>query len=141
MLQIKKILCPVDGSEHSLRAAKYAMELAKLLNAKIILTYCHKPFPAILGEPFYQQTVSRIIETSHTILEPFRSLFSDNNIKFSERIVEGPAGQAVSEIAEIERCDLIVMGSRGYSNLQGLVLGSVAHRVLHSTTCPVFIVR
>jgi nucleotide-binding universal stress UspA family protein len=36
---------------------------------------------------------------------------------------------------------MIVMGSRGRTNLEGLILGSVAHRVLHAAACPVLIIR
>jgi len=141
MIQLNKILTPVDGSDHSMRAARYAAALAGMVDAEIILVHCHKPFPVILGDPYYQKAVIAILEKSNEMLEPFRQLYLEHNLRFSERILEEPAGKAITEVSEIEHCDLIIMGSRGHSDLKGLVIGSVAHRVLHSVTCPVLIVR
>jgi nucleotide-binding universal stress UspA family protein len=55
--------------------------------------------------------------------------------------VYGRAARIVLETADHEGADLIVMGSRGLSDLAGLVLGSVTHKVLHLARCPVLVVR
>jgi len=48
---------------------------------------------------------------------------------------------AIVDAADYERCDLIIMGSRGHSELEGLLLGSVTHRVLQMASCPVMVIR
>ena len=58
-----------------------------------------------------------------------------------DRIFEGPAGHAICEAAEIEKVDMIVMGTRGGNDLEGLLLGSCTHRVLKTAPCPVLVVR
>lgn len=140
-LAIKKIMVAVDGSDHSMRAAKYAMELARSLNGEIFLLNAHRPFPVTLGEPYFQKATTKILDKANALLEPFRALLKANGVTFTDRTLEGAAGEVIPRVAEIEDCDLIVMGSRGHSNLEGLLLGSVTHRVLSASPCPVLVVR
>jgi nucleotide-binding universal stress UspA family protein len=68
----------------------------------------------------------------------------DAGISARGEIVDGLTGQAPKEILQIARsfdADVVVMGSRGRSDLAGLVLGSVTHKVLHLTDRPVLVVR
>jgi nucleotide-binding universal stress UspA family protein len=141
VMKINKILVPVDGSEHSTKAAQYAADLANLCRAEIMLLHCHRAFPKILGEPYFQNAVTKTLNESNELLEPYRKRLAAMKITFIDRVLEGPAGHTIPEVARIESCDLIVMGSRGLSDLEGLLLGSVAHRVLHAASVPVLIVR
>ena len=135
------ILLPVDGSEHATRATTYAMKIAGLMDARLLVLYCHRPFPVKLGEPYFQKAIDAIMDKSDKLMTPFRDMISKKGIAFDDLIMEGPAGQKICEVAQIEGCEMIIMGSRGRSDLAGLVLGSVAHRVLHQAPCPVLIVR
>ena len=127
-----KILVPVDGSPPSHKAADYAAKMAGLMAAELLLLYCHKPFPSVIGEPY--------LENSQQLLAPYRDMLGKRGIEPSERILEGPPGSRICETARIEECEMIVMGSRGRTDLQGLLLGSTAHRVLHCAPCPVLVV-
>ncbi len=140
-MKIESILIPVDGSENSINAAKYGIELATITNADILLLHCHRRFPVILGEPHFQNAINAIMKESETLIEPFVKMLEVSGIKFETRILEGSAGKTIPEVARISGLDLIVMGSRGCTNLEGLILGSVAHKVLHSSPCPVLIVK
>mgnify|MGYP001087869634 CR=1 FL=1 len=140
-MEFKKLLVPVDGSEYSMRAARAAADLAASTGADIILVHCHKSFPALLGEPYYQNAVTRILQDATALLEPFRELFAEKGIACVERLLEGPPRQAIADVAKHENCDLIVIGSRGLSDLEGLFLGSVTHRVLRVAPCPVMVIR
>jgi len=135
------ILTPVDGSEHARRAAEYTVKMAALLNARTLLLHCHRPFPLKLGEPYFQNAIDKITHQSRELLDPFRALFDNRGMEFSELIMEGPPGEKICDVARIEKSEMIIMGSRGRSDLAGLFLGSVAHRVLHQAPCPVLIVR
>ena len=137
----KHILVPVDGSSHSRRAAEYAIQVARCMNKEILLVHFHKHFPTLIGEPYHRPAISKILSQSNEFLEPFRQLITQAGINFEERILEGPAGDRICEVARIEECEMIVMGCRGLTKIQGLILGSVAHRVLHSATCPVLVVK
>lgn len=134
-------LVPVDGSDQSIKAAKYAIKMGKLMDAELLVFHCHKPFPVTLGEPYFQKAIDKMQIKVSSLLDPFRTLFNDSGIKFAERVLEGQPGAMICEAAKIEKCEMIIMGSRGRSELKGLFLGSVTHRVLHSAPCPVLVVR
>jgi nucleotide-binding universal stress UspA family protein len=140
-MELKKILVPVDGSVSSMRAAGYAAELAKAMNSEILLIHCHKSFPVVLGEPYFQKAVDKIIKKSDALLEPYRKMLQDSGAAFADKILEGPADDTICEVAKIEKIDMIVMGSRGRSDLEGLLLGSCTHRVLSMAEVPVLVVK
>lgn len=140
-MKVETILLPVDGSEYSDRAAAYAADLAKVLKAGILLLHCHRRFPSVLGEPYYQKAVTDTIEEANELLEPYRSIFRESGVPFEERILERPAGAAILEVAKTEACDLVVIGSRGKTKMEGLLLGSVTQRVLAASVCPVLVVK
>jgi len=140
-MKLKKILVPVDGSDYSMRAAKYAAELAKLMSGEIVLMHCHKSFPVVLGEPHFQNAINKIMEKSNELVEPYRKFFQETGTSFIERILEGPAASAICEVAKLEKLDMIVIGSRGRNKLEGLLLGSCTQRVLNMAPCPVLVIR
>ena len=140
-MQINKIMVPVDGSEHATKAAGYATDMARLMDSEILLIHCHKPFPAILGEPYFQRAIDKILKKSSELLDPYKKIVRDAGVTFIDRILEGPAAEAICEVAKIEKIDLIVMGCRGRNDLEGLLLGSCTHRVLKTAPCPVLVIR
>ncbi|WP_026259794.1 universal stress protein [Desulfobacter curvatus] len=140
-MKFKKILNPVDGSEHSRRSTQYSIELAKQFDSKIILLHCHARFPVVLAEPHFQDAINKILKSSEELIKPFEELLEDSGVDYEIRILEGSPGMNIDTVVNIEKIDLIVMGSRGVSNLEGLFLGSVAHQVLHKVECPVFIIK
>jgi len=135
------ILLPVDGSDHANRAADYAVDLARLMDARILLLHCHRSFPKVIGEPYLQSIISRTLEEAQACLAPYSERLRQAEVPFDERMMEEPAGSTIVHVATIEKCDLIVMGTRGLGDLQGILLGSVTHRVLQTAPCPVLVVR
>ncbi|MCP4113987.1 MAG: universal stress protein [Desulfobacteraceae bacterium] len=140
-MELKKILNPVDGSKHSQRSTEYACELASLMNAEIILLHCHRRFPVILAEPYFQNAINQIMAESEQLIAPFVEILEKHPVKFETRILEGSAGLMIPEAAKIEKADMIVMGSRGCTDLEGLILGSVTHKVLQRVDCPVLVIK
>lgn len=137
----KKILVAVDGSEYSDKVLETAIEYARLLHAKVLLVYCHKKFPTILGEPQRHDTIASILHHAELLIAPYKKLLREADIDFEERLMEKPARTAITEIAKIQKCELIIMGSRGLTNLGGLIIGSVTNRVLHTAPCSVLVVK
>lgn len=140
-MKFETILNPVDGSPHSARSTDYAIGLARLTGARIILLHCHRRFPIVLAEPHFQNALNEIMRESEELIDPFIQTLEESGIEFETRILEGSAGRIVPETAEIEKADIIVMGSRGCTDLEGLIMGSVAHQVLHRASCPVLVIK
>lgn len=139
--QIKKVLLPIDGSPFSLKATEYAIEFVKNYQAEIIMIHCHRAFPSYLGEPLFQELISSTLDKANRILDPYRKILSDHEISFTDYLFEEPASKMIAEIAASKKVDLIIMGTRGKTDLEGLIIGSVTHQVLHLAHCPVLVIR
>ena len=137
----QKILTAIDGSEYSQLIVNKAVEQAILLGGKIILVHCHRRFSAIESHAYLEEEMARIINQAEKMVSPFLQQIKKAKIPVESRIMEEPAGAVISDIARIEQCDLIVLGSRGLTNLASLIVGSVTNRVLQTAPCSVLVVR
>ncbi len=137
-MDIQKILLPVDGSVHSLRAVHEAAAFAKIFKAEILLLHCNEVFPNLKMKEDY---VREVTEHANRVLGPARDILQDNGIRYMERVVDHAPTEAISDLAEREKVDMIVMATRGANPLQGLLLGSVTQRVLKTAPCRVLVVR
>lgn len=81
------------------------------------------------------------LNKSNELLDPYRKIMQEAGVEFVDRILEGPAAAAICNVAEVEKADMIIMGSRGRNDLEGLLLGSCTHRVLRTAPCPVLVIR
>ena len=137
----QKILTAIDGSEYSQLIVNKAVEQAILLGGEIILVHCHRKFSAIESHAYLEEEMARIINQAEKMVSPFVQQIKRAKIPVESRIMEEPAGAVISDIARIEQCDLIVLGSRGLTNLASLIVGSVTNRVLQTAPCSVLVVR
>lgn len=137
----KRILAAVDGSAHSDRVLDKAIEYARLLEGEVLLVYCHKKYPKLLGQPYRDEAISAIMNKTERVFAPYLVKLRESGVKFAELAVEEPAGTMLATVAANEKCEMIIMGSRGKSDLEGLIIGSVTHKVLHLAKCPVLVVK
>ncbi len=140
-MQKRRILAAIDGSAYSLKVIDRAIEFAKMFDAEIVLVYCHKKFPKLLGRPYRNQVISEIMSKTDEVTAPFVQKIKESGVNYQERFMEGPAASMIINVAEHENCEMIIMGSRGLSDLQGLIIGSTTHKVLHMAKCPVFVIK
>ena len=136
-----KIMVAIDGSEYSYKVIDKAIEYARLLNGEVLLVYCHRKFPRILGQPHKDQIISAIMDETKEVVEPFVKRLKEAKIEFIKRFMEEPASEMISKVAAHEECNLIIMGCRGLTDLEGLLIGSITHRVLQTAPCSVLVVR
>lgn len=138
----KYILLAVDGSEHSMRAAKEAGDLARAMKSEIVrIVVAYDTIPPYLGEPNLQQAINARLKEANVILEKAQDAVGKIPGEIHTELIEGPVAEAIIKIAETRGSAVIVMGSRGLSTIAGLVLGSTSNKVVSHASCPVLIVR
>jgi nucleotide-binding universal stress UspA family protein len=138
----EKILLGVDGSEHGLRAAKVAGDLARSLQAqRLRIVVAYDAIPPFLGEPNLQRAIDARLIQANAVLEAAVQAVGDVSAEIHTELIEGSAAEAIIEVANTRESDLIVMGSRGLGRITGAVLGSTSQKVVAYAPCPVLIVR
>jgi nucleotide-binding universal stress UspA family protein len=137
---IKLILTPVDESLRSYRVVARAVAMAEAFGAKIILLHVRQKVPDILGDPYYQKVFDHYYEKAEKATAPLKKLLEEGGVDHELLILEGDPADAIIGASEDEKCDLIVMGTRGLTDLKGMALGSVSHKVLHGADCMVLLV-
>lgn len=149
-LEIRRILVAVDGSPNAQRALEAAVDLAKHLEAE--LRIAHVVFvPALfwsLGVPGSVVPAEKIEEDAATsgraLLAKAVKFAKDagvSNIK-DELVTDLVSPyQGIVQLAEHDRADLIVIGTRGNEGFKRLLLGSVANSVLHYASCSVLVTK
>lgn len=140
-VKIKKILVPIDISEKSESALKYAMELASKLRCHITFIFVinvyfnmHEFPPDILDE--------MVKGSSNELKNLIKSVTANLNGKLSSKIKSKVvfgfnAGLKIADYAKRNKFDLIVMNTRGRKDLKRFILGSVTEQVIRSSNCPV----
>lgn len=137
----KRILLASDGSDHSVRAAKKAVELAKL-NGNSEITVVYVVDGQTSKEDVLHNPDRAVVEEKRKIrLQPVTNMLEEENLNFRYEKLLGEPGPAIVEYANKNDFDIVVVGSRGLNGLQEMVLGSVSHKVAKRVKAPVLIVK
>ena len=145
-VNIRKILCPVDFSTNSGKALSMAKGYAELFSADLHIMHV---IPShMIQERWKQgmkpQTADRqrfeeeLYAEATTKLSQLRKQF---DVTAEEGIVHGTPGERICSAADTGTYDMIVMGARGLSYLQGILIGSTTESVLKASPCPVLVVH
>jgi nucleotide-binding universal stress UspA family protein len=138
----EQILLAVDGSEHSLRSAKEAGDLARAMKSDILrIVVAFDSVPPYLGEPNFQQAIDARMKQANAILQKAQASVGKIPGEIHTELIEGSAAEAIINVAKTRNSTVIVMGSRGLSTITELVLGSTSHKVVSHAPCPVLIIR
>jgi nucleotide-binding universal stress UspA family protein len=135
----ENVLLAVDGSEHSAKAVPVAADLAKMSGGQVVVFHAHEHMVA-RGGSYELEDVSE----ATALVEAVKAEVAAAGVTVRGRVataLEGRAARAILEAAENESLDVIVMGSRGLSDLSGLLLGSVTHKVIQLSHCTVVVAR
>lgn len=145
----KIILVPFDGSANANRAIDYAADLATKYGAKFVLLHAVDYRFGRLPEELHQYAVAEHLNGRDEVYAVVEKMLGSaelraRNAGAEEVLVDSREGDPAGVILDAVKstgADLIVMGSRGLSELKGLLLGSVSHKIVEHADIPVLIVR
>ena len=135
------IVYATDGSDHARKALAYARDLAKLHDAKLFVINAYPSVSDLLGYKEFDTVLARRLADANKIIEEAGKELDLAGLTFQTELLEGPMAEAIINVAETRGADLIILGARGMSSIEGLLLGSVSQKVIHHATCPVLVVR
>ena len=123
------ILLAVDGSEHSLAAAKLIRDLPLHADSDV----------SVLGVLTHRQTMGRA--PLQTALDEACTIILSNNVGVKSGLLHGHPAEQLTEFANQHKPDLMVVGAKGLSAMLGILLGGVAQQVVEHARWPVLVVR
>ena len=140
----KDMVVGVDGSEHSLKALRWAFEQASFTGASLHVLHSWEipPTWSMVEVPSYEPEVlirdygnAELRDTSEA-MAGFRDDFPD--VKVRQEVMKGSPVKALVKASD--HAAMLVVGSRGLGGFRGLLLGSVSHAVVHKAACSVAVV-
>jgi len=157
-----KLLVPVDGSAASVNAIKKAIEIAKRENSSIkfisvIRNEESRKFKR--NENLWRQVdgssiiegrdtsldkeeaVKKVKENAMDVLDSILTELDLGDVKIEKEILIGEPYEKILETVENENFDLLVIANRGFSKIKSFFLGSVVHRVISESPCPVLVIH
>ena len=138
--QFKRVLIGFDGSSQSEKATEIGLSLAQSLDSRVLLFAVARP-----PEPATMVELSAMLDDAREhFQEKFRKVAQrakDLEVELETDIVVGHPVEQIVHRAEADRVDLIVLGRRGMSRFEKMIVGSTSEKVLRYAHCPVMVVR
>jgi nucleotide-binding universal stress UspA family protein len=136
----KNILVPIDGSIYSEKSLERAIELVDAFGSNLILIYVvEKSIPINLLDRKEYLEILRKFGTN--VLEKANKKLSKKGITAKILLKEGNIVNEIEKIAKKEKCDLILVGSKGLGAITRFLLGSVSNKISQTSACSVLIVK
>ncbi|MEE9605694.1 MAG: universal stress protein [Candidatus Scalindua sp.] len=143
MINLKKILCPIDHSDGSKEALKYAVSFAMKNEAKLYLLHIidirsfDESIDTMAAQIPNDETIKQLkTKLLECIPEEIRS-----DLQIEALVVQGIPFAEIISIAKTNKVDMIVMGTHGRTGLAHIMIGSVSEKVVRKAHCPVLTVR
>ena len=133
-----KIVVGYDGSEGGKAALDQGVDLAKRLSGEVLVTYGFGGRKQYAGAPLTPRRTLR--EMGEKLLAEAVAGLADSGVPAEPVLVDDDAWQGLRSVADQHDAALIVVATRGESPLTGMLLGSTAYRLVHTSTTPVLIV-
>ncbi|MGB9717676.1 MAG: universal stress protein [Thermoproteota archaeon] len=137
----RRILVPLDGSEHSVKALETAVQIALKFGSRITLVHVYQVGGFAISPTPVNEFVEAIRKMGVNILEDGEKRVKSGGVEVDKLLVEGrPVDQIIRTCRE-GGFDMIVMGARGLSRVKEVILGSVSEGVVRHASCPVLVVK
>jgi nucleotide-binding universal stress UspA family protein len=145
MIDIKRIIVPIDFSEYSKKALRYAVEFARRFHAEIVLVYVVEPlvYPAdfsigqiavpSMEQDFLQHGKEQLAHLVETVVAD--AVAARSIVRSGKPFVE------IIRLAREEEADLIIIATHGHTGIEHALFGSTAEKVVRKAPCPVLSIR
>ena len=143
-MELGKILCAVDLSEHSKQVAQYAAMLAKSTGAELVVIYTAPSLSQYVGFHVPPNTIENFVGEIVSGAEKSMENFVAENfagLPVTSKVVIGYAAEEIINHADAENVDMIVMGTHGRKGIDRILFGSVAEKVVKNAQQPVLTIR
>ena len=142
-----RIVVGTDGSETAAEAVRQAVDLAKLAGARLSIVSAYAPIPERKVKDQQRDAPADVQyeigprEDVNLVLDAAAADARKEGIEVQTHPVEGDPAEAILNVAEETKADLIVVGNKGMTGARRFLLGSVPNNVSHHAPCSVIIVR
>jgi len=143
-MQLNRILCAVDLSEHSRQVAQYAAMLAQATGAHLSVIYTAPSLSQYVGFHVPPNTIENFVGEIVSGAEKAMETFVAENfagLPVSSKVLIGYAAEEIINRADEENVDMIVMGTHGRKGIDRILFGSVAENVVKNAKQPVLTIR
>ncbi len=145
MPQISRIVVPIDFSEYSKKAFRYAIDLAQTFDAEMILVYVVEPiiYPAdfSFGQLALPSMERELQDRGREQLDTLIKKEVPEGISARSVIRSGKPFVEIIQTANDEQADLIIIATHGHSGIEHALFGSTAEKVVRKSVCPVLSIR
>jgi nucleotide-binding universal stress UspA family protein len=142
MVRLKKILCPVDFFEASVKAFNYALKLAANYDASVHALHVVAPvIPAAYGAPFsVSDFTADLQKEAKRLLQKLQARGQKAHVAVTTEVRLGDIDSEILRSVKVQKADLVVMGTHGRRGFERLVMGSVTERMMRHCPMPLLIV-
>lgn len=145
---MKKVLLPTDFSDNSINAIHYAMDFYKyescefyILNVQKVSSFVSDDLMAIQpSESIFNALIGAAKERITLLIKELEEAYGNILHQFKSKVDFDNFIDAINQIVDIEQIDLIVMGTKGASNIGKTLFGSNTVRVIQRCSCPVLVI-
>ncbi len=142
MIKIRRILCPVDFSDASRNAVRYAHEFAKGMGSTLVLLNVVEPRPMAVDMSLSYVPLEEDLEkAAREDLDEIITAEREKGVEVQAEVQIGTPAEVILEKAAELGVNLVILGSHGKTGLSRLLMGSVAESVVRKAKCPVLIVK
>jgi nucleotide-binding universal stress UspA family protein len=137
--EFNRIILPIDGSDHAKEAAKKAFTIAKNRNIDVIAIHIIHSTNILVSSKMLYTIEKMMIENAKSYLYDIEKIGRKMKLNITTKIIRGTPYNEIINFAKYN--DLIVMGNKGKSALDRILIGSVAEKVIRHAPCDVLIVK
>jgi len=143
-ITISRVLCGIDGSPHSAKALKQAIDFSRRFGAELHIVLVLPPVdfnPLGLSQVKIKKEESKFKKNYINKMQPFLNEFKLTGIKVRKHFLWGLPAEVILDLAEDLEADLIILGAKGHSVLHHIFIGSTTEKVLAHTSCSLLVIK